>query len=426
MNASSWTRAEKLAACGIVVAVVLAILALLSPEVRALLGLDGLHASNAPSPTPITLFDRFRRTGSHGLAFASRLDLQTEGQPLGVAAADFDGDGKVDLVATIYSGNNGNTVAVFRNLSSIGAPAFSPPIEVPVGISPEGVAAADLDADGRPDLVIANAGNDTISLLRNISTPQNIAFERLPDLHIPTPHRIAIADLDRDGMPDLVVSSNSGKEIAVYHHATPSGTIAFDSRTDLSTSEYVNAFTIADVDSDGNRDILVPLTDSHSLAVFRNSSTRGSVEFTLAYMLNTGALPDSVATLPHGAGFNPDVIVGSRGVAGITVFHFDGRKLSLAATAETGASPSAITAGDLDGDGRLDLVVANSSSSTLTLLRNTSSGDEVQLSPQSPELRTGAYPADLLLEDIDGDSRLDIVTTNHQGKTISIFMNISG
>src|SRR6185295_478048 len=177
MNGSSWTRAEKLAAYGIVISVALAALSLLSREVRVFFGLDEHHSSQSSHPIP--LFDRFHRTAGRGLAFAPRLDLQTEGQPLGIAAADFDGDGNEDLASTLYSGTSGNTVAIFRNLSSIGVPAFSPVIEVPVGL-----AAADLDADGRPDLVTANAGNNTISLLRNISTPKHIAFERLAALDL--------------------------------------------------------------------------------------------------------------------------------------------------------------------------------------------------------------------------------------------------
>jgi hypothetical protein len=227
-------------------------------------------------------------------------------------------------------------------------------------------------------------------------------------------------------MPDLVVSSNSAKEIAVFHHANPSGYIAFDTRTDLVAPDYLNDFAIADMDGDGNRDILVPLTDSHRLAVFRNTSARGSLQVQLAYMLDTGALPDTVAALPRGDDLPPDVVVGSRGVAGITAFHYDNQELALATTAETGASPSAIAVGDLDGDDRPNLVVANAGSSTLTVLRNTGSGNETRLSAQHPDLRTGAYPASLLLEDCDGDGRLDIVASSHYGAKLSIFRNVSG
>jgi len=307
----------------------------------------------------------------------------------------------------------------------MGSPEFSQPTEVKVGTGPEGLAAADLDSDGKPDLVTANAGDSTLSLLRNVSTPGSIEFESLPAFELPTPHRIAIVDLDRDGRPDLIASSNSGKMVSVYHHDSNSGIIEFDARTDLAAESFLNQFAIDDIDADGNPDILIPLTDLNRLAIYRNLSVHGAVRLELAALVSTGALPDSVATLGHGDSSGADVIVGSRGVAGVTVLRNRGGNFVVGSTMRTGASPSAIAVGDLDGDGRADVVVANGSGGTLTLLKNTGTRSLVELSTEGRTLMTGAYPLGLVLEDVDGDNRLDIVTTNHEASTLSIFVNIT-
>src|SRR5207237_263505 len=87
--------------------------------------------------------------------------------PYGILAADLDGDGKLDIVATDFGGN---LVSVYRNTSTpgeINANSFASRVDFATGSQPQGVAVADLDGDGRPDILVANTGDGTVSLLRN-------------------------------------------------------------------------------------------------------------------------------------------------------------------------------------------------------------------------------------------------------------------
>jgi hypothetical protein len=82
-----------------------------------------------------------------------------EETPEDIAVADLDGDGKPDL-AVVVSGNviagmNGN-VSVLPNA---GKGAFAPPVPYPVGANPSAIVAADLNGDGKPDLAVANTGS---------------------------------------------------------------------------------------------------------------------------------------------------------------------------------------------------------------------------------------------------------------------------
>jgi hypothetical protein len=87
---------------------------------------------------------------------------------------DLDGDGKPDLLVA----NSGDgTVSILRNTSVMGSlttNSFAPQVVIVTGSGCDSVAVGDLDGDGKPDVVTANSGNNTVSLLRNISTPGSI------------------------------------------------------------------------------------------------------------------------------------------------------------------------------------------------------------------------------------------------------------
>ena len=92
-------------------------------------------------------------------SFASKLDFTTGTTPYGVAVCDLDGDGKPDLVVTNYASN---TVSVYRNTSASGsmtASSFASKVDFTTGSTPTGIAIADVDGDGKPDLVVTNIGS---------------------------------------------------------------------------------------------------------------------------------------------------------------------------------------------------------------------------------------------------------------------------
>ena len=90
----------------------------------------------------------------------------------------------------------------------------------------------------------------------------------------------------------------------------------------------------------------------------------------------------------------------------------------------TGSAPDNVAIGDLDGDGKPDLAVVNQNSNSISLFRNTSGGGSISFATKV-DLTTGPTPTSIVLGDIDGDGKADLVTTNYSSNTVSVFRNIA-
>lgn len=362
------------------------------------------------------------------LTFAPKADEMTGPEPVGLVVADFDGDQRADIAVSIYDHGNGDHLSILRNIGASGQLDFDTPVDIPTGSGPEGLAAGDLNNDGKIDLVAADAASGTVSVLRNFSTQGLIDFRPVPALSIGTPHRVVIADFDGDGRPDLIVTSNSLRRVAVFHHASDPNAIAFDYRRDYGADSYLNDLAVADLDRDTKPDILIPLTDSGLLTIFQNNSSPGNVQ--------AGALPSLAAGAPPIRGIAAgdlnndlamDVVIAAIGGVGIFRNSSSPGVFNLPRTdLPTGTNPDAVAIGDLDKDGLLDVVVANPSDHTLTVLHNTSEGSPIALTPLDLSPATGLTPFTLVLEDMDGDGWLDMVVANADGNSVSVILNTSG
>ena len=365
--------------------------------------------------------------GIYPCSFSPKVDVATGLQPSSVFTSDFDGDGKSDMAVANFASN---TISVFRNTSSTGSVSFAAKMDFATGAGttwPNSVSIGDLDGDGKPDLAVTNSSSNTISVFRNTSTPGSVTFATKVDFAAGNqPLFVSIGDLDMDGKPDLVVANHSGNTVSVFRNTSISGTIdatSFAAKVDFATSGNANSVSIGDLDGDGQLDIAVTDRSFNFVSVFRNTSTPGFVSFASKVDLATGYWPNSVSIGDLDGDGKSDMMVANQSSSTVSVFRNTSTSgnISFASKVDfsTGAEPNSVSIGDLDGDGKADLTMVNFKSGNVSVLRNTSIGGAVSFAARL-DYATGDGPRSMSIGDLDGDGKPDLAVANRNSSTVSV------
>lgn len=209
-------------------------------------------------------------TTGGNISFGSAQSFSTAGSAFSFTAGDFDGDRKADLA---IAGYNSSTLTVLLNTSTPSAISFSSAI---IQTNQQGIrhiAIADFTGDGRNDMAIANIGSSKIHLYQNISTTGSISFAPKVDLTVAQePKHIAAADMNGDGKPDVVSANVNASSVSVYVNTTTSAAMSFAPGVAFAgiDSESPYAVAIADLTADGKPDIVASNYQSAQLSVLRS------------------------------------------------------------------------------------------------------------------------------------------------------------
>jgi len=338
----------------------------------------------------------YKNTSNNGfITFASKVDLSTGSNPRSVSIADFDGDGKLDLSVVNYSSNS---VSIYKNTSNIGTIAFASKIDYTTGSSPTSISFDDFDGDGKTDLAVVNELSNSVSLFKNTSTLGTISFTNKVDFSTGYyPMSIAISDIDGDGKPDITIAnsnaSNQGtNSISILRNTSTSATISFASKIDFTTGSSASNVSIADLDADGKVDIAVTNSGAASVSVFKNKSTVGTISLATKVDYTTGGTPEYVSIADVDGDSKLDLVVANEGSASISVFkNTSTSSISFASKIDfaTSAGPISIVINDIDGDNKPDFIVANYASSNMSILRNTILGKPKMTSLSSASICSG-------------------------------------
>jgi hypothetical protein len=281
------------------------------------------------------------RTVSHGPIGSASADL---------IAADLDGDGKLDVVSGSGAVLLGNGDGTFRDVSvrrGFPAPLGVAPWSANTGVS---LAASDLDGDGRLDVAMVTSGARGV-VLRFGKGDGTFQQDRTLLLRAPTT-ALAAADLDGDGKPDLAVSSGRGLLLLFGR-----GDGTFEPALDSGQVNKPGRLVATDVDGDGRIDLVVEDADRGGTSVLRNAGARRFVRS--ATLAATGKI--AVADL-DGDGI-VDLVLGGRPIAGepreaispIAFFLGKGDGTFQAARS-FGVSGEDFALADVDRDGRPELL----------------------------------------------------------------------
>lgn len=286
-----------------------------------------------------------------------------------VTAGDVDGDGDVDLVSI---DNNSHEFWVHYNRGDGSFEPVGRDRRIRVGSAPQHVDLADLDNDGDLDGIASNMGGGSISIVPNEGGVFSSATTE-----IKTGARTrstAIGDLDGDGFNDIVTANSSARSVTILLNKGD-GTFA-SSNQSVRLLGNPNGVEIADFDGDGQLDIVAAVGDRRNCAVLLN----------------------------QGIG-----IFGTLRFAGPDYYPVE----------ESGVY--SVDTGDFDGDGIVDLVTANETAGSVSLLFGNGDGSFGAPTTYSAGVSAGNRMA--LPGDLDGDGDLDIMTFNRGNHTATVLYN---
>ena len=346
------------------------------------------------------------RSSSANSLFGAKSDYATEGGSLGVVIGDLNRDGKPDLVLA----NTGlGTVSV---LLGNGDGTFRTKRDFAAGGYPYAVAIGDLNGDGKLDVVVANGGGgpNVVSVLLGNGDG---TFGAHADYGAGGyPQSVAIGDLNGDGKPDLVVANYNSNTISVL---LGNGDGTFGAKRDFGTGANPERLSLGDLNGDGKLDVAVANWGSNTVSVLLgNGDGTFGTKMDLAAANNPFA--PVIGDLNHDGKL--DLVVGNDRTALVSVFLGNGDGTFAARQDYATGSHNFAAIGDLNGDGIPDLAVSSCDAGTVSVLLGNGDGTF----GAHADYGAGGCPSAVAIGDLNGDGKPDLVVAT-QSPTVSVLMN---
>jgi hypothetical protein len=347
-------------------------------------------------------------------------------EPLGLALADFNEDGKPDLAIAastrvyVLLGNGDGT---FTPAAGSPMPVPSPPYDDFASPYVGAITTGDLNHSGHLGLAVGEFQNEAAAILLGNGdgtfSPSSAVFANSLGEPISA---IEAADFNADGNLDLAITNEiSGPSPVVLGY----GRGAFTTAGDLYTGMFPMGVAVGDFNADGRLDAVVASggTTTYPDSGLAVSLGRGDGTFTSGpgSPISLGSSLSAIVAADFNGDGKLDLAVTDAGSNTVMILLGNGDgTFGAPATIPVGNAPDAIVAGDFNNDGKLDLAVANFGDGTITLLLGNGDGTFTQASG-SP-YAVGGGPYQIAATDFNGDGKLDLAVANLTDGTVSILL----
>ena len=323
------------------------------------------------------------------LAFAtiSEASLTINEATFSVSCGDLNGDGKPELIATRDNAGAtpGDIIFIFRNSSTPGSFSFEDPISVTLPAEAASgnkknvakVVIADVDSDGKPDIVASNEVDNQIDIFKNTSTTSALSFDSQSTQFAiggSSSFGLDVKDLNNDGFPDIVASTINAANIYVLPNFSSPGTISFGTSLTFTVPGQLVTLAIGDLNDDGLSDIAVTQTNRDEVSIILNQTTAvgGSISF--------------------------------------------GTDRSFAVS----STPWGLDLGDINGDGLLDILVSSLASNNMTVLENLST---TSLAFDRHNIAAGETTRNVRIADVNADGKPDLLAAGITNSNLVVVAN---
>ncbi len=335
--------------------------------------------------------------------------------PHSAITADVNNDGIPDIIVANYEVNS---VGILLNR---GNGTFNAQVSYSTGYgsNPYSVAAADVNSDNKTDIVIADNTAGNVGVMLNAGN----GIFNAPTIYttgvLSYPRSVAVSDVNDDNQIDIIVANEFGSNIGVLLNE---GDGTFSAQTTYSTGSGSEPWfvAVADVNGDYKPDIIAVNYNVNNVGVLLNT---GNGTFGPQVTYPTGVVPYSVTAADVNGDGELDLIVPNNGDNNVGVLLNAGNGVfSAQRTYSTGyqSGPKCVAVADINGDNQNDIIVANNPTNNVGVLLNLGNG--VFGAQTIYSTGSGSGPRSVATADLNGDSKPDIIVANESGNTVSVLL----
>ncbi|CAF4701818.1 unnamed protein product [Rotaria sp. Silwood1] len=353
--------------------------------------------------------------GNGNFATMKRYSTGNNSTPIAIVLTDMNNDGRIDIVVANSATNNIGILLGYGNLT------FDTIITYPIGNDshPQSIAVGDFDNDGRMDIVVANYHANGINIFLGYENGNFTSQVSCSTGYQSWPSWITVEDFNRDNRLDIATSNFNMNNVAIflgYGNGTFAPATIF-STGDGSSPQFIKA---DDFNNDGILDIAAANYGTNNIVILFGFGD-GSFLLGTACRTGLGSSPYALAIGDFNNDSRLDIAVVNEKSNETNIFLGYGRELYAGVTSYNvgfGSQPYSVAIGDVNNDGRSDIVVANFGTDNIAILLGCSHGVFDIIATYSTGV--GSAPYSVSVADFNNDNQLDIVVTNSGTDNIAI------